>query len=432
LRIIERPSALPAQKGLLMRIMVNDYAGHPFQIQLSRSLARAGHQVLHTYFAKNNTPKGCVERRPADAPSFNVEPIFIARKFKKHALFARWLADVAFGKALSARLDSFRPHVVLSANMPLDALQVLLQASRKREARFVIWLQDVLSVGIEFALRKKGIPGAGLVGEHYARLERKLAAGCDALVCIAPEFRKFLQSWNVPPAKTFVIENWAPLDEVRPVPRDNAWTREMGIAGKFCFMYSGTLGMKHRPELLLALAKRFRTRSDVVVVAVAQGAGADWLRAHAAEVGPSLLLLPFQPYARLSEVLGSAQVLITILDAGCGAFAVPSKSLAYLCAGRPLLVVAPKNNLAAETVKRAGAGEIVFDDNEESFFSAARRMLAAPRALQQYAANARSYAERTFDIHRITRQFLEVFAFVLGKPLADRGVAAAASAGAGL
>ena len=41
-----------------MRILVNDYAGHPFQLQLSRSLARDGHTVLHTYFGAYQTPKG--------------------------------------------------------------------------------------------------------------------------------------------------------------------------------------------------------------------------------------------------------------------------------------------------------------------------------------------------------------------------------------
>jgi glycosyltransferase involved in cell wall biosynthesis len=287
----------------------------------------------------------------------------------------------------------------------------------------VIWLQDVLSVGMEFALRKKRIPGARVVGRHYARLERKLLEGCDAVVCIAPEFREFLGKWSIPPAKTFVIENWAPLDEVHPVPEDNAWAREMGIAGKFCFMYSGTLGMKHRPELLLALAKQFRARSDVVVAVVAQGAGAEWLRNHAEEGGAPLLLLPFQPYERLSEVLGTAHVLITILDAECGTFAVPSKSLAYLCAARPLLVVAPKNNLATKTVHRAGAGEVVFDDCEETFLSSAQRLLEDPRALKRYGANARAYAECTFDIKRVTRQFLEVFAFASQNSRADYGVA---------
>ena len=412
-----------------MKIMVNDYAGHPFQVQLSRSLAFAGHEVLHTFFAGNNTPKGCMERRPTDAPGFRVEPIWMHRKFKKHALVSRWLADVAFGKAVSQRLVAFDPHVVLSANMPLDAQQELLQGSRTRGARFVIWLQDLLSVGIEFALRKNRVPGASWVGAHYARLERTLVGNCDAVICIAPEFRQCLRHWNIPDTKTFVIENWAPLDEVQPLPHDNAWAREMGIAGKFCFMYSGTLGMKHKPELLLALSQWLRPRSDVAVVAIAQGVGADWLRAHSAQAGPGLRMLPFQPYDRLSEVLGSAHVLVSILDSDCGAFAVPSKSLCYLCAGRPLLVVAPQNNLAAQTVKRAGAGEVVFDNGEQSLFAAAQRLLDDPGARARYAANARAYAERTFDIHRITPQFLEVFEFVLGESFEHCGLAAAAAFG---
>jgi colanic acid biosynthesis glycosyl transferase WcaI len=43
-----------------MRILVNDYAGHPFELQLSRALARRGHTVPHTYFAAFQTPKGSV------------------------------------------------------------------------------------------------------------------------------------------------------------------------------------------------------------------------------------------------------------------------------------------------------------------------------------------------------------------------------------
>jgi len=33
-----------------MRILINDHAGHPFQVQLSRSLAAREHRVLHTVY----------------------------------------------------------------------------------------------------------------------------------------------------------------------------------------------------------------------------------------------------------------------------------------------------------------------------------------------------------------------------------------------
>jgi glycosyltransferase involved in cell wall biosynthesis len=389
--------------------MVNDYAGHPFQIQLSRSLALGGHEVLHTYFANNNTPKGRMERQADDPFNFHIEPVSVDTEFKKYAPLARRQADVAVGRTAGEYLRRFRPEVVLSANMPLDGQRVLLHAARATNARFVFWLQDVLSAGIEFVLRKKRIPGAAVISRYYARMERKLLRDSDAIVCIAPEFGRLLASWRIDRGKTFVIENWAPLDEVRPMSRNNPWSRAFGIADKFCFLYSGTLGMKHRPDLLLALAKHFRTRSDVVIAVVAQGAGADWLRDHADEAGPRLLLLPFQPYERLPEVLSSASVLITILDAECGAFAVPSKSLAYLCAGRAQLLVAPCTNLASTTVERAGAGVVIADDSAPNFVHAASQMLDDAHALQCYGANARAYAERTFNISRIAQQFLDVF-----------------------
>ncbi len=399
-----------------MRILVNDFSGHPFQIQLSRELARAGHTVLHTYFSANNTPKGSTSALEQDPPNFAIEGLKIAGEFKKHSVMSRVFGDLAYGNVASARMRQFRPDVVLSSNMPLDAQRLLLRAVRDVNARLVFWLQDLLSAGIEFALRRKRVPFAGCVGLFYRRLEQRLLRASDAVVCIAPEFHSVMERWHIGSPKTFVIENWAPLDEVTPRSRNTAWAKEQGLAGKFCFMYSGTLGMKHSPELLLQLAKHFQAREEVVTAVIAQGPGADWLRRNVHQVRPgALFLLPFQPYERLSEVLASSDVLITLLDRDGGAFAVPSKTLAYLCAGRPQLVSAPECNLAARIVQRAMAGEAVTPDHAQPLIEAAERMLQCESLRLRYAANARSYAESTFQIEEVTERFLEVFHFALGK-----------------
>ena len=398
-----------------MRILVNDFAGHPFEIQLSRELARAGHTVLHTYLKANDTPKGATSVLEHDRSNLTIEAVEIAREFRKHSVLSRVFADRAYGSAVSARIRQFKPEVVLSANTPLDAQKLMLRASRQMHAKFVFWLQDLLSIGVEFALKKKRVPLAGCAGQFYRRLEQRLLRASDAVVAIAPEFHDIIQQWQIEASKTFVIENWAPLDEVIPGPRNTAWAQEQGLTGKFCFMYSGTLGMKHNPELLLQLAKHLQDREDVVTVVIAQGAGADWLRENAHRVRPgTLLLLPFQPYHRLSEVLASSDVLIALLDPQCGAFAVPSKTLAYLCAGRPLLVSAPECNLAARIVQRAMAGEAVTPDRPQALSEAAERMLRSESLRQRYAANARRYAENTFQVEEIAQRFLSVFYFALG------------------
>ena len=51
-------------------------------------------------------------------------------------------------------------------------------------------------------------------------------------------------------------------------PRANAWAAAHGLSDKTVLLYSGTMGLKHDPELLVHLARRFKDRPDVRVVVV--------------------------------------------------------------------------------------------------------------------------------------------------------------------
>ena len=157
------------------------------------------------------------------------------------------------------------------------------------------------------------------------------------------------------------------------------------------------------------LARRLDARKDARLVVIAGGAGADWLKQRAHEVSSeTLTVLPFQPYERISEVMGSADVLITLLDSEAKTFAVPSKTLSYLCAGRASIVAAPAANEAARVVEEAQAGLVVSPDDPTGIVSAAERFLQDGALLAQCAANARSYAEAHFSIDAIAGRFLEV------------------------
>jgi colanic acid biosynthesis glycosyl transferase WcaI len=394
-----------------MRILVNDYAGHPFELQLSRELARRGHTVLHTYFAAFQTPKGSVDDRSNDHGRLAIQGIIIDSEFSPHNALSRRSADRAYGQKLSQEVIRFQPDVVISANTPLDAQRLLMKTTKKQGAKFIFWMQDLLSMAIEFVLQKKGVPFSALVGKLYSRLEQKLLRESDAIVCIAPEFRQSLKKWGIAEERMFVIENWAPLEEISPLPRQTAFSKEHDLDGSFCFMYSGTLGMKHKPELLLQLAQHFGDRSDVMTVVIAQGAGADWLRANKSKApANSLMILPFQPYDRHAEILASSDVLITLLDSDCGAFSVPSKLLAYMCAQRPLLLAAPEENLATRIVRRADAG-VATTANSADFLEAANQLISDRQRLPQYSQNARAHAEKNFSIDGICDEFLSVIAY---------------------
>jgi colanic acid biosynthesis glycosyl transferase WcaI len=392
-----------------MRIFINEFCGHPFQIQLSRELAKRGHEVEHVYFAGNtSTPKGAVATG-SSVKNLNIHGLHIGRSFSKHSIRSRRAADIEYGNEVAKAVEKFRPDAVLSANMPLDGQKILLQASKRRNAKFVYWLQDVYSMAVRFVLARKLRLIAGVGGAYYESLEKKLLRQSDSVVCISDSFVDYVRNWGIDEKKIHLIENWSPLDEIKPMPKDNAWARENGVAEQFCFMYSGTLGMKHRPELLLALAQHLSSTGGARLIVNAAGAGADWLRENTKDLPPEVFRLqPFQPYERLSEVMSAADVLITLLDQDAGTFAVPSKTLSYLCAARPILMAAPAVNMAAKVIHNAHAGLVVSPDSSEEFVAAAQILMHDSEKRSSFGQNARSYAERNFNIESIADRFLHL------------------------
>jgi colanic acid biosynthesis glycosyl transferase WcaI len=384
-----------------MRILVHDFAGHAFAISLSRELARRGHSVDHAYCASLvTTPQGGLQLQDDDPPGLRFHPIDLGESLQKTAFLTRWRQERRYGRLAARLVKELRPEVVLSGQTPLDAQGRLIRATHRVGARYVFWVQDLIGVASADLLRAR-IPLIGrLAGDHYARLERKHIRASDALVLITEDFEEVVPAIAEHPCRD-VIPNWAPIEEIPLRTRDNVWAAEQGLGNPLRFVYAGTLGMKHNPALLAALA---RHRPDADVVVISQGAGADLLRERASPLA-NLRVLPFQPHARLPDVLGAADVLVAILEPEAGRFSVPSKVLAYLCAGRPLLLAMPVGNLAARTVARSGAGRVVAPDDAKAFLEAADWLLTDADVRAHWGDRARGYAEEHFDLGRIADRF---------------------------
>jgi colanic acid biosynthesis glycosyl transferase WcaI len=389
-----------------VRIVVHDYVGYASQVQLARGLAARGHEVLHLHCASFVAAKGSVERQEGDPPGLEFDAVDLGEPFEKYDVLRRLAHERRTGRELARRIEAFRPDVVISSNTPLVVQVALLRGSRSSGAGFVFWLQDVISAAARRVLGRRsrlvGVAAESLVTPLEGRLLRR----SDAVVAISEDFLPQLRRWRVPDERVAVIENWAPLAEIPVRPRDNDWAREHGLVGRTVFLYHGTLGFKHDPSLLLELA-RWAQGCESTVVVVSEGPGIDWLAEHGRDE-PALLLLPYQPYERVPDVLGSGDVLVALLEPDAGAFSVPSKILPYHCAGRAILASLPAGNLAARMIERSGAGDVVAPGDPAGFVAAAERLRADLARREELGRRARAYAETTFDLDRITDRFEEI------------------------
>lgn len=387
-----------------MRILLSDYSGHPFQAQLSRELARRGHRVRHVHFAGFQTPKGNLAVQPGDPEGLEIVGVTLDQPFAKDLFLQRRQQEIAVGKAIAAQIAAFSPELVVSSNAPLDTQRAIEAAARRCGARFVFWLQDIYSEAIGRVVPAKFPLIGHLVAWHYRRLEFAMLRRSDRVIAITGDFRAILERRGVPPERIAVIENWAPLDEVPALPRDNPWARAGFPAEGLRIVYSGTLGHKHNPRWLLDLAQAFPEAS---VSVFSEGAVADGVAREAEAAGiANIAVRPWVPFADLPAMLAGADVLVAFIEPDAGVYSVPSKILTYLAAGRPILCALPPGNLAARLLRACEAG-LVCDGGERSEFLALARRLAEDAALRaRLGANGRTHALREFDVARIADRFL--------------------------
>lgn len=390
-----------------MRIIVHDYSGHPFQAQLSRELARRGHSVDHVHCASYRSGKGHLERSESDPVTLTFSALELGRAFDKYSAARRMTQEWNYARTFLDHVEDNPPDVVLMCNVPLLAHSLIDRQLSTRKVRTVFWHQDVYShaIGLE-ARRRLGAIG-GVVGRVAGRLESKIAKRASAVIVISEQFLSVHAAWGTDPCKVHVIPNWAPLDEVVPRPRDNEWAREHDLTDRPVLLYSGTLGLKHDPAQLITLIRSLRAGvRDATLVVISDGRAAAWLKGTDE---PGLVVLPFQPYDLLPDVLASGDLLVTILEQEASQYSVPSKSLTYLCAGRPVLALMPESNPAFSLV--AAAGGLSVDPNHQDMAVVAARvgtLLRDAVDLEQRGRLARSYAESTFAIASIADRFEKV------------------------
>jgi hypothetical protein len=252
----------------------------------------------------------------------------------------------------------------------------------------------------------------------------------DQLIVLSPGFRTILLSRGLHPGKVHVIYNWCDEERISAPGREPELTRELGFADRFNIVFAGTMGLAQNLQTVLEAARICRERCPAVRF-VFVGGGIEKARLEALARGMALdniLFLERQPVERIGRMLALADVLLVHLkDDPLFRITIPSKTQAYMAAGKPILMAVRGD--AAELVERAGAGLICAPENALALADAVTRMSAMPRAeLDAMGAAGRSFYERELSLRAGVDRFEEVFhaavhrtaatsRFALGQPV---------------
>jgi colanic acid biosynthesis glycosyl transferase WcaI len=334
-----------------------------------------------------------------------VKGISLRGEFARYSPVRRIFQELRYGRLAIGATLLREPDIAIFSNFPAIPLCMVSLALKVRRIPYIFWWQDVHSEAVGIIARQR----LGWVGGRIAwlvdRMERGIANRAAAIVPISEAFIDRLDTWGIDRKKVLVIPNWGALDEVCPRPRVNSWSAAHALSDAVVVMYAGTLGLKHDPSVIAELARS--APDDCRIVVVSEGKGRHWLEEHCSD-NPQLILLDYQPYEQLPNMLACADVLLAVLEQDASRYSVPSKVLNYLCAGRPVLALLPSDNPVGQMVTSAEAGIVTPPGDHSKACATLNYLLSDAPLRKRMAANARHYAEQHFDMRTIGDSFERV------------------------
>lgn len=363
----------------------------------AKELQRLGHhvEVLTGY---PNYPGGQVYEdyriRPYERSVVDGVPVTRVALYPSHdgSAVRRLLNYGSF--ALSATVASLltrRPDVAYVYHPPGTIALPALALRLLRGVPFVydvhdLWPDTLSSTGMVSARGALGLVGLGM---------KRVYGSAAEIVVISEGFRRRLLERGVSGDKVTVIPTWTYEDDIAQA---TAPTAEAHRDDRFTVVFAGTMGKAQALDTVLDAAKLLRD-DPMRFVMVGGGIEVDRLRSRVSAEGlHNVTFLPRRPPSQIGAVLASAQALLVHLRKDpLFEITVPSKTQAYMVAGRPILMGVAGD--ATEMVEQARAGVCFAPEDPESLAGAVRELMALPPSeLAGMGARGRHYYERELSL----------------------------------
>ena len=265
-----------------------------------------------------------------------------APSLDKNNLLARTLrlAVLSFGLAWLVFVRTKRSDVVLTVSNPAPLIVLLALIRKLKKFSLLLLVHDVFPENSVAAglLRKDSIfhKLIKLIFDwSYSAPDLIVTIGRDMAEVVADKTKGKKQ-------RVRIIENWADLDLVKPIPRELSRIELWRLNENIVIQYAGNIG---RAQGILELIDIISLAHNKIIHYVFLGSGA-LVNSLTQKIRGAGNITIGGAYSRddQSIVLGSCDIALVILGRAMYGLGVPSKTYNIMAAGKPILYIGPKNS----------------------------------------------------------------------------------------
>jgi glycosyltransferase involved in cell wall biosynthesis len=230
---------------------------------------------------------------------------------------------------------------------------------------------------------------------RYARWLKR----CERVFALGESAAEVLKAKGVPADRILLTRPWADGERLGPIPHaENAFRRELSLApDDVAVMYSGNMGRAHGFDTILRGIEQLAGETRLRFFFVGSGAQREGIERYVKEKNLcQVRFLPFQPLARLREVLSAADLHLVSQDPRTLGLIVPSKFAGALASARPVLFVGDARAEIAQCVSKAECGYQVQEGDAEKFAERLRALGRDAPLRERMGRNAREVFEAEY------------------------------------
>ncbi len=374
---------------------------------LCEDLVRLGHEVTVLtavpHYPSGRVPEAYRRRKKLLSEESGVKVMRVGLpSVDRSKLSARLFQFIAFQvRAIQAGLR-LRYDVVLTHTPALEVLLPFVYFCSFRRKPALYSVHDIYpEVGI-----KLGIFHSSLWIKAVGWLEKYCLKRAGTIRILSKSFRANLLEKGVAESKLALIYDWVDTEAVRPMPKENSFTREYGLANRFVVLYAGNIGLVQGLDTVLEAARLVADDSEICFVFVGDGAGRSALVEEARQMGlADVRFATYQPRDRMPEVFAAADISLVTLRRGAGFGALPSKTYQIFSSGRPVIASVDEGSDTWDLIESAEAGLCVPPENPPELAKAIRTLKQDRDLRERLGCNGRIWVERHHSPRSAAEQF---------------------------
>lgn len=292
-------------------------------------------------------------------PSFTAPQSRLLPRLRESWSFGRHVCH--YLRALPAQ-----PDVVYMNAWPLLSQALVVRYCRERKIPLVMQVMDVYP---ESLLEKLPRRLRGPVQWSLLHLDRWIARQAARVVLISESMRRHYEATRqLPLGTTVLVHTWIDDTMFQSMPDRKQSAAHYGVPHDLLtFVFLGNIGPVAGVELMIETFHKAALPTSQLLI-IGDGSSKARCVQLAQELGLTdrVGFISDPAASNVPRLLSMADVCLLPMRKGTGASSLPSKMMAYMLSGKPILAAVDADGDAARCIREAGCGWIVQPDNAQA------------------------------------------------------------------